>query len=78
MDSERGEAMTDIIVSKTVTVRFSVPDGTRPETEEAIADRLRSDQDLVWEDDPQGVKVVCVAGNNVWRPRRRFLLAKND
>jgi hypothetical protein len=70
--------MTDVIVSQTVTVRFTIPDGTRPETEEAIADRLRSDQELVWEDDPKGVRAVCVSGNNVWRPRRRFLLGETD
>jgi hypothetical protein len=70
--------MTDVIASKTITVRFSVPDGTRPETEAAIAQRLRSDKDLVWEDDPKGVRAVCVAGNDVWRPRRRFLLTKDD
>ncbi len=68
----------DVIVSKVVTVRFSVPDGSRPETEEAIAERLRSDQDLVWEDDPEGVKAVCVSGNSVWRPRRRFFTSKDD
>jgi Fibrinogen alpha C domain len=70
--------MIDIICSKTVTVRFSVPDGTRPETEEAIAQRLGSDTELVWENDPEGIKAVCVSGNSVWRPRKRFLLAKND
>jgi hypothetical protein len=66
--------MTDIIASQTVSVRFSVPDGTRPEIEKAIADRLRSDEALNWEDDPDGARAVCVSGNNVWRPRRHFKL----
>jgi hypothetical protein len=66
--------MTDVIVSQTVTVRFSVPDGTRPEIEKAIADRLRSGNDLVWENDPKGARAVCVSGNDVWRPRKRFLV----
>jgi hypothetical protein len=70
--------MIDIICSKTVTVRFSVPDGTRPETEAAIEQRLRSDNELVWEDDPKGVRAVCVSGNDVWRPRKRFLLGTDN
>lgn len=53
--------MTDIIASKTVSVRFSIPDGTRSETEAAIAEKLRSQ--LVWEDDPAGIRAVCVSGN---------------
>jgi hypothetical protein len=70
--------MTDVIASKLVTVRFSVPDGTRPETEEAIEQRLRSGSELVWADDPEGVKVVCVSGNSVWRPWKRFLLDNTE
>jgi hypothetical protein len=35
--------MPDVICSQTVTVRFSVRDGTRRETEEAIEQRLRSE-----------------------------------
>jgi hypothetical protein len=70
--------MTDVICSQVVTVRFSVPDGTRAEIEATIADRLRSDNELVWEDDPKGVRTVCVSANDVWRPRRRFVLNKNE
>jgi hypothetical protein len=71
--------MTDIIASKTVTVRFSVTDGDRSAIEAAIEIWLRTkDQEIVWEDDPKGVRTVCVSGNDVWRPRKRFLLNKNE
>jgi hypothetical protein len=69
----KGQAMTDVIASKLVTVRFSIPDGTRPENETAISEKLRSN-DLIWEDDPGGAKVVCVAKTDAWRPRKRFSL----
>jgi hypothetical protein len=66
--------MTDIIASKTVSVRFTVSDGTRSDIEIYIDTWLRSEQEIVWKDDPEGIKVVCVSGNTVWRPRRRFQL----
>ena len=67
--------MTDVIATKTVTVRFSVADGTRSDIEIYIENWLRTEaQAIVWEDDPDGIKVVCVSGNTVWRPRRRFQL----
>jgi hypothetical protein len=69
--------MTDIIASKTVSVRFTVSDGTRSDIEAYIENWLRTeDQAIVWKDDPEGIKVVCVSGNTVWRPRRRFSLNK--
>jgi hypothetical protein len=66
--------MTDVIATKTVTVRFSVTDGTRSDIEIYIDTWLRSEQEIVWEDAPEGIKVVCVSGNTIWRPRKRFQL----
>jgi hypothetical protein len=54
--------MIDVIASQTVTVRFSVPDGTRPEIDKAIADRLRSDEALIWEDGPKGARAALCIG----------------
>jgi hypothetical protein len=65
-------SLTDIIASKTVTVRFSVADGDRSAIEAEIEIWLRLAQEIVWEDDPEGIKVVCVSRNSVWRPRRKF------
>jgi hypothetical protein len=45
---------------------------TRKEIEDAIAERLRSDKELVWQDDPEGINVACISGNEIWRPRKRF------
>jgi hypothetical protein len=69
--------MTDIkvVYHKRVSATGSVPDGTRKEIEEAIADTLRSkSKELVWEDSLDGIHVDCVKGNDTWRPRRRFFL----
>jgi hypothetical protein len=52
--------------------------GTRKEIEDAIAERLRSDAELVWEDDPEGINVACISGNNIWRPRRRFSMTGDE
>jgi hypothetical protein len=58
--------------------KFTVPAGTRKEVEVAIADKLRTDTEIVRADDSGGVTVVCISeGNDVWRPRRRFVMGKN-
>jgi hypothetical protein len=64
----------EVIAEKLSTVTFPVRNGTRPEIENAIADRLRSETQLVWIDSPNGIRVVCLSPNGVWRPRRRFFL----
>jgi hypothetical protein len=64
--------MAEVLAHKTCTAKFTVPDGTRLEIEKAIAERLRSGQEVVWEDDPVGVNVDVLSGNNIWRPRKRF------
>jgi hypothetical protein len=61
-----------VIAHKTSTVTFTVTSGTRLEIENAIAERLRSDTELVWIDSPEGVKVDCLHQDTVWKPRRRF------
>jgi hypothetical protein len=63
-----------IIAEKLSTVSFTVPNGTRPEIENAIAERLRTDAELVWIDSANGSRAVCISPNEVWRPRRRFFL----
>jgi hypothetical protein len=67
-----------VIAHKTSTVTFTVPSGTRPEIEDAIAERLRSDTELVWIDSPEGIKVDCLCQDTVWKPRRRFHMGNED
>ena len=65
-------AIIEVLAHKTSTTKFAVKATTRKEAEQAIADKLRSDKELVWADDPDGINVDCIWGNDVWRPRRRF------
>ena len=67
-----------VIAHKTSTVTFSVPAGTRTEIEDSIAERLRSDNELVWKDSPEGIKVDCFYQETVWKPRRRFNVKDED
>ena len=67
-------AIIEVLAHKGSTAKFTVTAGTRKEAEQAIADKLRSDTELVWTDDPDGVNIDCIWGNDVWRPRRRFLI----
>lgn len=62
----------EIRVHKGSTATFTVPSGTRPEIEIAIAERLHSAAELAWTDDPEGINVVVISQSSVWRPRRRF------
>jgi hypothetical protein len=60
------------VIARNGTIsRFTVKDGSRKEIEEAIAEKLK-DKELVWDDDDGGITVVCVRGDDLWRPRRRF------
>jgi hypothetical protein len=61
-----------VIAHKSSTVTFTVPSGTRHEIDTAIAERLRSDTELVWIDSPEGINVDCLYQDRVWKPRRRF------
>jgi hypothetical protein len=67
-----------IIAEKLSTVTFTVPNGTRSQIEDAIAERLRSDTELLWVDSPNGIRVICISPNGVWRPRRRFSTTDDD
>lgn len=58
-------------------VRLTVPyHPKRPEIEKAIEETLRSGA-VAWEPDDHGVNVVCEYKNNLWRPRRRFLVRED-
>jgi hypothetical protein len=64
-----------VFAHKGVTAELNVTVPTaddRKAIEEAIEQTLRSDKELVWGDDPEGVNVDVVSGNKFWRPRRRF------
>jgi hypothetical protein len=64
--------MAEVLAHKTCTAKFIVPDGTRAEIETAIAERLSSEEDVVWEDDPAGINVDVISRNKVLKIRRRF------
>lgn len=67
-----------VLAFKNCLAKFTVPNGTRPEIEKAIADKLRSDKGLVWTDDEDhGIKVTCIPADDPslwWKPRRRFFV----
>jgi hypothetical protein len=70
-------ATIKVLAHKSSTAPFEVTADSRKEAEQAIAERLLPDKELVWNDDPEGINVVCIMGNEIWRPRRRFFLT-ND
>jgi hypothetical protein len=63
-----------VLASQRRTTAFEVTAISRKEAEAAIAERLRSDTKLVWEDGVEGINVACIWGNDTWRPRARFFL----
>jgi hypothetical protein len=67
----------EVRAHKGSSTKFTVPNGTRLEIQNAIAERLCSDKELVWEDDPEGINVAVIA-NIPWRPRRRFFLTDEN
>jgi hypothetical protein len=67
-----------VIAHKGSTATFTVPSGTRAQIEVAIAEKLRSETELAWKDDPEGINVACISPNDVWRPRRRFSLSRDE
>jgi hypothetical protein len=69
----------DVLLFKGSTAKLTVPNGTRPEIEKAIADKLRSDKALVWTDSDSGINVTCLRGDDPpWKPRRRFFVNKDE
>ena len=63
----------EVMARKGLCAKFTITAGaTRKETEDAIAEKLRSDTEIVWIDDGDGVNVACISENEIWRPRRRF------
>ena len=67
----------EVIARNGTISRFAVKDGSRKAIEDAIAEKLK-DKELVWKDDEGGISVVCVRGNDIWKPRRRFFLIDYD
>jgi hypothetical protein len=61
-----------VLAHKNCTATFAVPSGTRKEIEKAIEETLRSDKELVWQDDLKGIKVDCIGIDETWKPQRRF------
>jgi hypothetical protein len=62
----------EVRAHKGSTTNFTVPSGTRKEIESAIAEKLRSDKELVWTDDSKGISVACIGDDEIWKPQRRF------
>jgi hypothetical protein len=60
----------EVWAHKSSSTKFTVPNGTRPEIENAIAERLRSE--ILWEDDPVGINVQVILNNKPLSIRRRF------
>ena len=67
-----------VLVHKRSTTAFTIPNGTRAEMENAIADKLRSETEIVWKDDPEGVSAEVITPSGVWRPRKRFHSGTGD
>ncbi len=72
------EVQVQVLAHKSCTATFTVTAGTRAEMETAIADKLRSDTELVWKDDPEGISVDVISPSGVWRPCKRISLSKDD
>jgi hypothetical protein len=70
-------ATIKVLAHKSSTTEFTITAASRPEAEEAIADRLRSTEEIIWLDDPEGINVDVIWDNNIWRPRRRFFPTGN-
>ena len=69
-----GAGEVEIRVHKGLTATFTVQNGTRPEIERAISNRLDLGEELLWNDDPEGINAVVISQSSVWRPRRRFFV----
>jgi hypothetical protein len=64
----------EVIAHKRLIAKFTVPyNAKRSEIEKEIEEKLRSGT-VVWEDDDYGVNVGCIHKDNMWRPRKRFLV----
>jgi hypothetical protein len=67
-------ALIEVLAHKGSTAKFTVTADNRKEAEDAIAEKLRSGEGIIWTDDTTGINVDCIWDNNIWRPRRRFFL----
>jgi hypothetical protein len=65
-------ATYEVRAQKQCNANFTITADSRKEAEDAIAEKLRPNAELVWTDDPKGVNAVCISQNEIWRIRRRF------
>ena len=72
--------MTDVevLAHKGCTAKFTIKAGTRDEMKATIAERLRSSPELSWKDTPEGINVAVILPTEIWKPRERFHLGKDD
>ena len=66
----------EVLAHKSCTTTFIITvdaKNHRANAEAAIEEKLRSDKGLVWVDFESGINVLCFYGDNIWRPRKRFL-----
>jgi hypothetical protein len=68
----------EVWAQKLASTKFTVPTGTRPQIENAIAERFRSDKELVWEDYPEGISVEVMLYPKGWKIRRRFFTLDDE
>jgi hypothetical protein len=67
-----------VLAHKASTAAFEVTADSRKDAEAAIAERLRSDSELIWNNDSDGINVDVIWDNNIWRPRARFFLVDDQ
>ena len=66
--------MAKVIITNIRTAEFEIAAGTRLEQEAIIAEKLRTKEEIIWINDPKGMRTVIIDGHDVWRPRERFKL----
>ena len=64
-----------VLAHRGQTAEFTVPNGiSRKEVEAAIAEKLRSNEGIVWINDPEGlVNVDTIRNKKGWKPQRVVL-----
>ena len=69
-------ATYEVRAQKTCLANFTITASTRKEAEAVIEDKLHSDKEIIWTDDPEGISIACIPENTIWRIRRRFHLGE--
>jgi hypothetical protein len=66
--------MVDVTLHKEVFATISVDGKTHKQVEDAIAAYLPAHKDeIVWVDNPKGIKADCRDGPDSWKVQKRFL-----